>query len=61
MRGTIRAGKRSITLRMRRSSTLKMAAKTGCVECVAAAATADEVTLRGYTLPRFCYTIGISA
>jgi len=61
MRGTIRAGKWSITLRMRRSSTVKMAEKTGCVEYVAAAALADEVTLRGYTPPWFCYTIGNSA
>ena len=46
---------------MRRNSTVKIAEKTGCVERIAAAATADEVTLRGYTLPWFCYTIGISA
>ena len=61
MRGTIRAGKWSITLRMRRNSTMKIAEKTGCVERIAAAAAAGAVWRGGYTPPWFCYTIGNSA
>jgi len=38
-----------------------MEAKMGCMEGVAATASVDEVGLRGYTPPWFCYTIGISA